>query len=245
MLLISADIRPKFIVEQVIQLAFAHNAKTKVVCALELTTNIAQKFSLSECICLSFSSIQADTNFAEFYAAIDRMASRHQIPSHLSEVSGKFNKSVVPDEMDIEDHTTVPIERPVVPPLDLNRLYLPKPISNERCFVPDGTVKAITRQTADWSDFISLTDSPANRRDTSVKQPTYHLMQAMVNAKATGSKKKKHRNFDSNSEHRTNSKTSMESFQYIPLSVHKIQGNPNKVHGNAKNIKKKFKKQNK
>lgn len=245
MLLISGDIRPKFIVEQVIQLALAHNARTKVVCALELTTNIAQTFSLSACICLSFSSIQTDANFVEFYAAISRMASQHQIPTYLSEVPGKLNKSVViPVKMDIEEYIKAPTERAVVPPLDLNRLYLTKPvISSERCFVPVGTAKATTLPSDNWSDFISLSDTATNARravgDTSVKPQTYHLMQAMVNAKASGSKKKKHRHFDSNS------KTSKESFKYIPLSVHKIQGNPNKVKTTARNMKKKIKKQNK
>lgn len=241
MLLISSYIRPKFIVEQVIQLAFAHNACTKVICARELTPNIAQQFSLSACICLSFSSIHTDANFSKFYAAIERMASRYQIPSHLKAVSGKLNTSELPVKMDTVESTKTPSEDHVVPFLDLNRLYLTKLRDcSERCFVPAGTVKAATIPTENWSDFISLNDTPASGRrsgdDSSVKPLTYHLMQAMVNAKASGSKKKKHKKFDSNSVQQPNTKTYKGS--YIPLNVHKIQANPNKVHKLKKKNKK-------
>lgn len=200
LLVLSADLKPRYVANQIILQAFAANEHIRILCVPSLSTVMQPILNFS---CYAF-VIDDWSQFAELDKWTDEIISEHfTVPATIQTYFDQRRASKhCPMEVD-ECVKAKPIKLPEEI-IEVNRFYLKKSESDQKAFVPKNTInlKPIALEIESLnkikSDFISLaTYDGDNDQPTSSK----HV------------KKSKKRPLA----------------MYRELTIHKIQSNPNKV----------------
>lgn len=157
-LFLSSKIRPKYIVDQIIIMTLTKNANSKVFCVPDLDAALLDVLGFS-CQCLA---ILEDQN--ELWSWILEKSKQFLLPKSFEK-----SKTTKAEQMDVEYTVTPSIVAKESNKVDIATLYLRKECSNERAFIPRGT---ISRNNAD-NDFISLGES--NLKIVTIR-PENHLL---------------------------------------------------------------------
>lgn len=237
-LVLSADLKPRYVINQIILLALAQNHNVNVFCI----QNLSEK--LSNCVtfpCFAFvlkienRSCEHTNKMMEW--CLKTKAQKHPVPNSIIRYySFKSKKELLltdaeTDLLMVENKRT---EKKQDEAVNFNALYITKQSkTGARIFIPDNAKnlkpQTITPATSGQSDFISLSNS-TNLDDKNEMQSnaavdkTIYMPFTQI---LSGQKKRK-----------WNEKKTI-SHKYHNLTVHKIQGNPEKV---KKEKKKKVKK---
>lgn len=230
-LFISSKIRPKYVVDQIIIMALTKNTNSIVFCVPDMDVTLLEVLGFS-CQCLA---ILEDQN--EVWNWILEKSKQFPLPK-----SFYTSKSPKIEQMDVQ-YT----EKPVTVSNDSNKidtatLYLRKVNSNERAFIPSGT---ITRNKGE-NDFISLGET--NLKIQRIR-PEHQLISKIQKTE------KPHAKSRSKLENKLSNELSMKKKimktkkqqqphankgNYLALKINRVQPNTEKIR--IKNKKKKNKK---
>lgn len=206
LLIISACIKPKYVVDQTVILAIAKNKNIKILCIQRLNELLTDAIGFSSCLCISFADISKYPQLNAVWKTASLLTDRFPIPKH-------FKRQTTEDELSVPMDTEPMLKKKrELSPIHLNDIYLCKK-SSGRSFVPAGTVFR-TAKPNEWSDFISLGEpvkQPASRKTGGSEQPLHHKRSNAKKSKPIASEVRN---------------------SYVTLTVNKVQGNPNKVKTN-------------
>lgn len=214
-LIISASIRPKHIVDQIIMLALGRNDQIHILCVPQLNQLLANALGFSTCICLSLSGDLDQPQLERPLRIIRNLAARFPTPDSY----------IRPKRSEAPANQSEPMKKPKreLSPVRLDDIYVAKPAAG-RSFVPAGTIFQ-AKPSNDWSDFISFgTDTTAapNGNQKAQHPNGGKSSIAAMHPQPASAKHSMHKNKNS---HRTN---------YITLGVNRVQPNPNKLKKNKK-----------
>lgn len=231
-LLISADIKPRFIVEQIIFQALTKNEAIIILCVPKMCEHF-KKFIKFSCLSLIILKSSESTTFANSIEWMKELSKRYPIKNALAKSLKKINfYSKTGDEMVDTKPLIISKKRNTEPnvEIDFSELYLQKPNSSERSFVPD---KIATKQSQlksiepmnNLSDYISFNDDDI---EMNTEESSKQSNNVCANVQRVKTKKKKSKNIQKSVNDSEN------LFNYVTLRVNKIQGNPNKRKKNKK-----------
>lgn len=205
-LIISASIRPKHIVDQILMLALRQHSSIRILCVPRLNELLTESIGFSSCLCFSLSGDLTHPSLQGLLQLVNTLASRFTTPSSYLRPTPNEAKSDNP-----QDDGPLKAKRQLSP-ICFERIYLEKPVAG-RSFVPEGTVFQ-SKPTNDWSEFISF-----GTADKSVTKRSLNTGKHQSGSQKGKPHFKKH------------STTNDHKFKanYINLSVNRVQGNPNKV----------------
>lgn len=212
-LLLSADIRPKFIVDQIILLAVGHNPHVRCLLLPGLRQLLATTLGLPTCMCVSLTRIAGSEPFAELWQAVGQLVQQHPVPrTHQRRMlRGKVSASGKQSSaMDVNVATATRHQpRRELPAIAVEELYVKRSAqTGERGFVPAGTVlRPDVTAATQWSDYISLGNG-----GNSAKKP------ATINMSAIEQMKRKMK-----------LPAGPKPGSYVTLTVNRVQGNPDKI----------------
>lgn len=214
-LIISASIRPKHIVDQIIMLALGRNDKIHILCVPQLNQLLADALGFSTCICLSMSGDLNQPQLEQPLRIIRNLVAR--FPTSDSYIRPKRSEAPA--------NQSEPKKKPKreLSPVCLDDIYVAKPAVG-RSFVPAGTVFE-TKPSNDWSDFISF--------GTDTNAAPYEHQIAQLHNSGKSSTVAKHRHLTS-AKHSMHKNKNPNRSNYITLGVNRVQPNPNKVKKNKK-----------
>lgn len=203
-LIISASIRPKHIVDQCIMLALGQNEGISILCVPKLNELLADSIGFCSCLCFSLSGDLTHQSFQKLMQLITLFSSRFTMPSsYIRPIASKIQPK----------HHGQLFQNPkkLLSPVPFDDIYVAKPPAG-RNFVPTGTILQTTNN-KDWSEFISFSGAVKSAVKTKEKHSLKHLQ-------TQPSKKKNFMAYQ---------KIHLKKTNYINLSVNRIQPNPNKV----------------
>lgn len=224
LLIISADLKPRFVVNQIILLALGANQETRILCVPNMD-KLMQPILNFPC----FAFVISNESWSRF-SALDEwtaeLVEKHFPVSDVNEAyfgQQKDDKTTCSMEIDEPETKSAKKFGSVEEKIDLNSIYLTRDKSepNQRVFVPKNAInmKPIALELESLnkikSDYISLDAYGSSAGPSSSQNPN--------NTKESEKKLKRKR------------KTPL--VLYRALTVHKVQSNPNKVKKN-KNKKK-------
>lgn len=220
-LLISADIRPKFIVEQVLVLALSGRPRKQQppICLLVagLRELLSSRLGISACMCVALQRIRTVPTFSAVAQQSAQLAQKHPPPERYhrpTTQTWRDNKAT----SSTADTSASAVDRAghkrtaALAPIRFDEIYVKKPNTQpnqptqQRAFIPAGTVFRSEPASSDnWSDYISLGASSASHSKIETKMSALELMKRKMNVP-------------------TKTKVG-----YIGLTVNRVQANPNKV----------------
>lgn len=221
LLLLAADIRPRFIVDQILMLARAHNPLVRCVLvpALQERLQPADRLALPACMCVALSDCAAAPAFGELNASLARLQGPRYCAPAAYQQRHVAERSPPPQQQQQQK----PAARPPRPAVCIDSLHLQRSAdaaaSGGRAFVPAGTEAECRPSAADWSDFISL--GPAQSTSKKLKHPKKIAGGGVVKPKTSG---------PSAIEAMRRKMQLPAGGGYRTLAVNRVQGNPNKVH---------------
>lgn len=211
LLLLAADIRPKFIIEQIILLAIGHNPHVRCLLVPDLQRLLSPTDILGtpSCMCVSFVNCAAEAAFDQAYALADNLVRRFPMPA-------THQRQLLVEQA---QPTTVASVTRCVGELKIDEIYVQR-VSGvgrpERSFVPAGTTpEPVSNEPVGWSDYISLGGDGPPPQPVAAKRKVNHsaIEEMKRKMKVPGS---------------SSSKPGIIS-RYVPLTVNRVQGNPNKA----------------
>lgn len=226
--LLSTSIQPKFITTQILTLAISRNTEIRILLVPKLET-IIQKIIGISCLTIALINQEENNSYTQLNDWIVNISKEYKIPEIL--ISKYTPKKYVEPEKKMEVDE---------PDIDFNDLYLIKSNDKNRAFIPGNVTFAVNRK-SDWSDFISLGDSlNASKKSISVLKKSISVKEDNVKHKKLikleipieksfqdlvlpehSIKKKKKKNKKNSLENSVNK-------IYVPLTVHRVKGNPDK-----------------
>lgn len=213
LLLLAADIRPKFIVDQVILLAVGHNPNVRclLVPDLQRLLSPADVLGTPSCMCVSFANCAEEAAFEPACALAAELARRYPMPaSHQRQLLADQATTVTVASV------TERVSQLALESVRLDQIYVHRHASAgqpERAFVPAGTVfETVPSPAGGWSDYISLggADAPSTKQQVAKRKGTLSAIEEMKRKMKVPSKP-----------------AGLSS--YVPLTVNRVQGNPNKA----------------
>lgn len=232
-LFISSKIRPKYVVDQIITMTLTKNSNSKIFCVPEMDVAFFEVFGFS-CQCLA---ILDDQN--EIWNWIVEKSKQFPLPKSF----GKF-KSSLTERMDIEYTEKPKIVASEISQIDVTTLHLRKDISNERAFIPHGTI--LSRKNAE-NDFISLGET--NLKIDNIR-PKHQLISKIqrnekpdaMTCSMLGNALSEKLSMKKKIIKTQNQKFHANKVNYLSLKVNRIQPNTEKVRNKNKKKNKKNKK---
>lgn len=212
-LFISSTIRPKYVVDQIIVMALTKNTKSTVFCVPHLDEALLKVLGFS-CQCLAILESQN-----EIWNWIIDKSKQFPLPT-------SFEKSKTPkiEQMEVEYVARPSTVSSEISKIDVTTLYLRKDNSNERAFIPHGTIS----RNDTVNDFISL-------GVTSVKidniRPKHQLISKIQGTEKPIAKKKIMKAH--------NPQFHANKVNYLTLKVNRVQPNSDKIRKKKKNKKNK------
>lgn len=233
--ILSAELKPRYVINQVILLALAHNEAVNIFCVPNLAEIMKEFISFP---CFAFTLIVNDRECTKLddllhWCAI-RKEQSHPVPNTITEYfSLKNNRKPVSEDVEV-NLLKLESDEKDSESVDFTKLYLIKKTEGpKRLFVPENAsdlkplLSNVARSTFDQSDFISLSSSLSIDEDEEAK-PTEKMIYVPSNQILPPKKGLKRKN---EPEPRR---------QYHNLTINKVQGNPQKVKKDKKKLKEKF-----
>lgn len=226
-LLISADIKPQFVIEQIIFQTLTQNAQTKILCIPNMD-ELFKKFLKFSCLCLMLSN-SSESPYRNAIKWISDLSKNYPVTKSFAELLSTIVRKSTDDQcsMIVEESVRQKDDSTAVEAIDFSELYVRK-ISSQRAFVPNdgskqGRLKTVKPMTNDGSDYISFSnDTVMENEHKTLKTDIHSNAQKSATSKVSKKKKKKPKTV------KEAIVPSENLFNYITLKVNKIQGNPNK-----------------
>lgn len=227
-LILSANIKPKFIVENIMSLAIFNNPKVKIICVPELDEKLDSILGFKSCLCLAFFDIAKNAQYQNLWNWLEicgqrfikaQLEMRQIIFPLISNKTALTAKSVEPKtKSKLSNYKTISIDDFIVK----------KPSEkNERGYLPENAKeKKKSAVQNEWTDFISLNSDISDTQF--IKKPETSKKFGFTTA-ATKNQKRKPIGPASSQFKKGDS-----LFKYNPLKINKIQSNPNKLKRNRK-----------
>lgn len=212
LLLLSADIRPKFVVEQILVLALSGNRKLHCFLVPGLRELLSNRLGISSCMCVALQRIRNVSAFSAVGLHIAHLARKHPIPDQYHRQTWRDTKTIKNKKAapTIAEHNKSSLPATTV---DDGSLYIQRTDDQpqRRAFIPAGTVFR-TESSDNWSDYIGLVGAASSSSSLSQTPTANKMITKKMSALELMKRKMK-----------------VPKVTYIGLTVNRVQSNPNKI----------------
>ncbi|KAJ6645352.1 hypothetical protein Bhyg_00557, partial [Pseudolycoriella hygida] len=206
-LFISSNIRPKYVVDQIITMTLTKNAKSKVFCVPDLDAALSKVLGFS-CQCLVIPDRQN-----EMWNWISEKSKQFPLPNCFEE-----RHAIKAKGMDVKYNQTTSVCANESEAVDVSKIYLRKENSNERVFVPSGTTL-----TKSGNDFIALGDF--NLKFDPIRSKNQMISKTQTAEQRSDSKREKKFLMNKKKPKESNQQFHIKKVNYLPLKVNRVQPN--------------------
>lgn len=179
-LIISADLKPRYVINQIILLAVTRNSSINVLCVSSLNNRLNRIVPFS-CFCLCV--LKNDDNSTELRPIVDWCRSIIEIHHPINQQYFNIADPNQPEpQVNADSDPMNAANAPNIEMADVSfeKMYLMKAV-HERAFVPTNTTT--TKTFASSNDFISLDDNTSDKRKSMVSDADAVTIDAEVRSK--------------------------------------------------------------